>query len=343
VQWALDHPGADVPRLTKPWLRRTSKATGDLVDEEAVEIEPVTHSPFPFLFSKLISSQLCLANNPMQERRLTRGELEAWFNEQFVHVPPVPPELLFNVDETYVCPGKKRKRVVFYNGSEIRRRGVVKLQKHLEHVTLVACISAAGGHLPPSVIISNSTAAMSDATPIQGYTLSGSKKGWMNRKLFEAWVDNVFVPYVNEIRTKLGQPTAPAVLVTDGHNSRESAAALGKLRAQNVTVIVLPAHSSHILQPLDRTVFGALKDHLLNKLDFEGADDAASKRAKLLEALSSAFYHAVEPGTIRSGWRISGLSLSIRRQFCQMRPLLFSSQSPQLARPLALASTFLGE
>jgi hypothetical protein len=181
------------------------------------------------------------------------------------------------------------------------------MKKHLDHITLVVCVDAAGGHTTPSVILSTATATMSDVTSIPGYTLSGSKKGWMNRKLFAAWVDNVFLKHVTAVRQQLNQPNASAVLITDRHNSRECPEALTRLMASNVTVLTLPAHSSHIIQPLDRTVFGALKNYLLAKIDFSDTDSASIQRQKILQALGTAFYHAVEPGTVMNGWKISGL------------------------------------
>jgi len=53
---------------------------------------------------------------------------------------------------------------------------------------------------------------------------------------------------------------APAVLVVDGHSSRYNPSTLRYLRRNFIHLLVIPAHSSHILQPLDLTLNRLVKD-----------------------------------------------------------------------------------
>ena len=41
VKFAIEHPDADVPLFTKKWLRNNAASSKDLVDQPAIEIEPV--------------------------------------------------------------------------------------------------------------------------------------------------------------------------------------------------------------------------------------------------------------------------------------------------------------
>ena len=82
-------------------------------------------------------------------------------------------------------------------------------------------------------------------------TLFGnSESGWINSQLFVEW----FAFFIKNI------PSArPVLLVQDGHGSHVSIEIIEMARANDVTLLCLPAHTSHILQPLDVGVFKLLK------------------------------------------------------------------------------------
>jgi hypothetical protein len=61
--------------------------------------------------------------------------------------------------------------------------------------------------------------------------------------------------FVPEIRKFGGKH----VLILDGHSSHLSLSAIELCLNNNITMICLPAHSSHILQPLDVGVYGHVK------------------------------------------------------------------------------------
>jgi hypothetical protein len=48
----------------------------------------------------------------------------------------------------------------------------------------------------------------------------------------------------------------PQVLILDGHSSHESLALIQEGIRENIAILSLPPHTTHYLQPLDRTVFG---------------------------------------------------------------------------------------
>ena len=83
----------------------------------------------------------------------------------------------------------------------------------------------------------------------------------MTKDTFDLVMRKVFVPYVQSERIKYGLlPTAPAALVVDGHSSRYNPATLSFLKSNHIHLLVLPAHSSHILQPLDLLLNRLVKD-----------------------------------------------------------------------------------
>ena len=79
----------------------------------------------------------------------------------------------------------------------------------------------------------------------------------------------------------------------DGHSSRYAAFALEQLRANHIHVYILPSHTSHVLQPVDRMTFGVMKGSvrssltsLLNKapLITPGCSKAMTTRCRVLQA-----------------------------------------------------------
>jgi hypothetical protein len=78
-----------------------------------------------------------------------------------------------------------------------------------------------------------------------------------------------------------------------------------------VQLLYLPAHCSHILQPLDLAIFSSLKNQcrdLLNARQYEGLEESSvvSKRL-LLECYRLARVEALSERNIRSGWKAGGL------------------------------------
>eukprot|EP00727_Mastigamoeba_balamuthi_P011872 m51a1_g7307 hypothetical protein (296) ;mRNA; r:107581-108597 len=116
------------------------------------------------------------------------------------------------------------------------------------------------------------------------FNISGSSKGWMNRKVFLSWVTESFIPEIHRRRAENGTPDAPALLLLDNHNLRANFAALRALQKAHIDVQTLPAHTFHILQPLDQEVNLIYKKVLGELLSFKDTATADEKRQALLEA-----------------------------------------------------------
>ena len=72
--------------------------------------------------------------------------------------------------------------------------------------------------------------------------------------LFERWLKDGFIKYINK-----KEITKPVILTYDGHGSHLTYGT-AKVAADNeVSLIFLIPHSSHVLQPLDVAIFHSLK------------------------------------------------------------------------------------
>ena len=83
-----------------------------------------------------------------------------------------------------------------------------------------------------------------------GSVYNTSDSGWMETKQFCNWFIQVFVPFSNKI-----DPIGRKLLFLDGHGSHISFDLIELARSNNVDLFRLPAHTSHIMQPMDLCVF----------------------------------------------------------------------------------------
>ena len=86
------------------------------------------------------------------------------------------------------------------------------------------------------------------------WTIGVSENGWTTDDLGFEWLKNVFDKY-----TAGRSVGAYRLLILDGHGSHFSPAFDQYCTAHSIIVLCMPAHSSHILQPLDVGCFAILK------------------------------------------------------------------------------------
>lgn len=81
------------------------------------------------------------------------------------------------------------------------------------------------------------------------------QSGWVQTDIFTAWFQH-FLKFVKPSKEN------PVLLILDGHYSHTKNLNLIDLARENhVSIMSLPPHSSHKLQPLDRSFMGPLKTY----------------------------------------------------------------------------------
>lgn len=120
------------------------------------------------------------------------------------------------------------------------------------HCTAHVCVAADGRVLSTYIIFEGGLPHrnFTDGVP-PSWLFGSSASGYMDSELFELWFDNIFLPHCGSRR--------PVLLIFDNHDSHISLSLLKKAMANDVHVMGLPPHTTHILQPLDVSIFGPLK------------------------------------------------------------------------------------
>lgn len=162
------------------------------------------------------------------------------------------PHLIWNLDETSTCTDPSKTKVVGEKGKPSSR---ITGGSGKENVTWLAAASAAGTKAPPLIIFKGLNVWNSwipnpeDTYPETAY--AASPKGWMTSEIFANYFEKSLIPAIGEKR--------PVLVIYDGHATHVSEKVVSLARSNDITILKLPAHTSHLLQPLDLAVFKSFK------------------------------------------------------------------------------------
>ena len=173
------------------------------------------------------------------------------------------------------------------------------------NITIMACVNAAGRTMPPLFVVKGKT-----SKSVHGFSTSAApvgtkwfmqKNGWMTDSIGERWFEEVFLAQCGDQR--------PQLLVLDGHSSHESLAILELAIQHDIHILCLPPHTTHALQPLDRSVFGPLNKAFNNVCSEFLAENALHSVNKwsFPGLLSSSWDIAFTKSNIQSGFRACGI------------------------------------
>lgn len=163
------------------------------------------------------------------------------------------PHRIFNVDETgFSVVQSKHPQIAATKGK--RQIGILTSAERGSLITSVMCMSASGIFVPPLFVFpkkKKNTLLMRGAPP--GSIANFHKSGWIQVEAFTQW----FKHFVNFVKPS---ESDPVLLILDGHTSHTKNIDLIDLAKENhVIILSLPPHSSHKIQPLDRSFMGPFK------------------------------------------------------------------------------------
>ena len=165
------------------------------------------------------------------------------------------PSQIFNLDETGMPLDPNPPRAIAGRGS---KHPSAPSFGDRSQITVLVCCSAAGYSLPPFVIFNRLTLRPEYTVGEVPGTIYGlSKKGWIDGELFDLWFTRHFLTHAPPVR--------PILLLMNGHSSHYHPAVIMRAAEEGIILFTLPPHTSHLTQPLDKGVFGSLKQHWRQK------------------------------------------------------------------------------
>ena len=241
---------------------------------------------------------------------VTEGGIRNWFAgvQQYLITNNLldtlkDPARIFNMDESAFYLAPKPGKVLARKSDKVVYSFTQNDDK--ECLTVLFAGSASGAKPPPMVIYPYIRLPLSVSESLPDEWAAGkSESGWMTAETFYEYIVNIFHPWL--IKTGV---TLPVLLYIDGHTSHVTYH-LSEFCAENgIVLIALHPNSTHIIQPMDVSVFRPLKAEWLKgvtnwRLLNYGAKLKREDFAKLLKEVAD---KSITIEIIVNGFRKCGL------------------------------------
>ncbi|KAF4893324.1 Jerky protein-like protein-like [Colletotrichum fructicola] len=245
----------------------------------------------------------------------------------------VKPANRYNMDETGILEGKGSNGLVL---GRSETKSVRKKQPGSRAwVSIIECISAEDIPLYPLVIYKGKTVQQQwfplDLSLYAGWEFTATENGWTTDKTAVEWLKRVFIP-----QSKPEGQDEARLLILDRHGSHTTTEFMWQCYTHNIYLLFLPPHSSHVLQPLDQSVFSPVKAAFRKELGYlsQWNDSTIIGKRNFLGCYQKARLAGLTAQNIKSGWKWTGLwPVSIAR------PLMSSLLLPTASEALTTSTT----
>ncbi|KZL64103.1 transposase, partial [Colletotrichum tofieldiae] len=241
-------------------------------------------------------------SRPIDSRRINGASTEVirdWFNLLAIpEIKGIKPANRYSMDETGILEGQGSNGLVL---------GMAKTKAW---VSIIECISAMGHALNPLIIYKGKTVQQQwfplDLGPYEGWQFTATENGWTTDDTAVEWLQKVFIPQTLP-QGKEGKEAR--LLVVDGHGSHTTTEFMRTCYINNVHLLFLPPHTSHVLQPLDQSVFGPVKAAYRKELGYlsQWNDSTIVGKRNFIGCYQKARLAGLTMDNIKSGWKYTGL------------------------------------
>ena len=241
--------------------------------------------------------------------------VEAFFDRVQNEIGPMAnydPRLIFNFDESMATYKERKMKVITFK-DYMKKNRLFKLseQKDMEHTTIGLTISAAGQMLNPLVILPRSELPEKTIEELAlffpEFWVTSGQVGWIDSVSFGQWARR-FVIEVDKIRERENLQNQFAILYLDGHSTHGNVDIVDLFRERKIHMVIIPSHTTHVLQPLDCGIFKTMKNEMMKKkrdLYIEGM--ASGRRRALLFVLKKAIHVASYEVDLKRVFETTGL------------------------------------
>ena len=233
-----------------------------------------------------------------------------------LEIESIDPRLIINIDETgfgQSLSGRSKPQKVIvpvsFTGSPVYRAG--------EEKRYVSCISAttlAGDLLRPGLICNRKQEA-DDASKCSFFNACAryhSATAFISTDIFLHYMRTVVLDYVLRQRETLGHESR-CLIIFDGHKGHLSPLMNALCAEEQICLVVLPPHSSHLLQPLDQLIFRRMKQEF-GQL---GVIRSLTKVSSTLERVWGAYQASNVTSVIWRSWEHVGIVPIVEEGVCR--------------------------
>ena len=241
----------------------------------------------------------------------TPDNINSYFDIAEELIRSIHPYLIFGADETMLFPSMKRKVILPANTS----REFTQAKISLPHFTAMCAHNMYGTPLTSFVILpklQNLPPELKEFSDRGEITFASSNSGWETRETFLFWTI-CFINSLSVYRKNLPDEIKNdfALLIIDGHTSRENAYAMQLFAEAKVHVLIIPAHTSHILQMFDVALASPLKRKFSDVFNEEmkkitSGNKASKYRSKAIAAFLTAWQSVCNYKNCQAGAKATG-------------------------------------
>ncbi|CAK1592462.1 unnamed protein product [Parnassius mnemosyne] len=165
-------------------------------------------------------------------------------------VRDIPPENLWNFDETNLSDDPGQKKVIAKRGAKYPEL-ISNTSK--SSTSIMFCGSAKGELLPPYIVYKSKQLwnTWTEQGP-KDARFNNSPSGWFDMNIFNDW-------FFTQILPILKKQEGPKVIIGDNLSSHISVDVLNACDKNNIRFVCLPPNSTHLTQPLDVAFFHPMK------------------------------------------------------------------------------------
>ena len=190
--------------------------------------------------------------------------LEEYLNdmENFFKINKIPSSFVYNIDEVGFDLFVDQQKTLKFKSETCKRKSYTPAPRNTSRITMLGCISLDCNQIDKLLLITPRTTIAMQTTALLSSRaiIKTQENGFLTKDLFIEWFKE-FVIYNNMKKKRRGY-SGYTVIVMDnfqGHIDDE----IKKIASANKIVFkMLPAHSSHLSQPLDLEIFSVLKKEL---------------------------------------------------------------------------------
>jgi hypothetical protein len=231
----------------------------------------------------------------------TTEVIKKWFQKMALpRIKAIKPENRWNMDEAGIMEGMGDNGLVV---GSVHKRFIQKKQPGSKAWTsFIECISALGQSTHPLVIFKGKSVQQqwygTSLDSFEGWKFTATDNGWTTDDTALEWLQKVFIP-----QTAPRDPSEPRLLILDGHGSHETDEFMWECFSNNIQLLFLPPHTSHVLQPLDLAIFSPLKTSYRKYIGFLSllTDSTPIGKRNFLICYSKARKEAIIAKNIKSG------------------------------------------
>ena len=237
---------------------------------------------------------------------------------------------IYNFDETGFMMGVISTSTVV-TSSDGRQRVKMVQPGNRKWVTSIQRINSQDWTIPPFIIVAgkNHLASWYENSRFPpNWVISVSENGWTTNEKGMDWLLH-FDKYTRTRTTGIYR-----LLVLDGHESHHSDKFEQYCKENKIITLCMPAHSSHLLQPLDVGCFGPLKTVYGKQIeDLIRAHITHITKEDFFPAFLAAFNATMTEKNILGGFRGAGLVPLDPEMVISKLDLTFNDVTPPTSRP----------